>query len=155
MKLRCFDIAKIAVKVSFLVAVLTSTHSTSVFAGEDPSKEPACYELSFDGRYWPKNPDMVCQEIVKENANTPDLYKFTFWTNQSNGPQKVSTFLYNILSQTRNGHLTNRVFGVSNNSVFLHMRIYFEAQSFTDKVEYGTLSVGLNRFHYRSAALTR
>ncbi|HBE88799.1 MAG TPA: hypothetical protein DDW67_06625 [Elusimicrobia bacterium] len=116
----------------------------------------ACYELSHSLDAWSRTPDLICVDKNAGKARIKLLVK------EMGGSRLVGEFNLDLLRGARDAEFNQDVFGVANpsNSVFNALEISFNgnrvfAMDGGPWHEYGTLSVGNNRFFYRLSPLTK
>jgi hypothetical protein len=109
---------------------------------------PRCYQLSVDGEVFSRTPEVLCvDEDAGRGAATITLETGMIRTT-------IATFQLDLLERARCIECNADRFGILNpsNSIFNELSVKFDGQRTfgEDAGETGTLTIGVNEFHYRS-----
>lgn len=128
--------------ISFFIVVVSMTGLTAFSAEE-------CFQLSHSKDTWSKTPETMC---ISNKADSND-YTVTLKSGLLFNEVVVATFNLNLIERVKCLDCNQDLYGILNpsNSVFNSLSIQFDGQRdiFTMKEE-GTVSVGANKFYYRS-----
>ncbi len=134
-----------------MIAFLLTT--VSVFANE------SCYQVTSVKNSWSRTPELLCvNETAKENEFKNE-YKIILKSGMSSNQSIIASFNLSLTNRARCLDCNQDVYSVANpeNSSFNSLSIKFngyrkfnEDGAMEKSVESGVVSIGANKFYYRS-----
>lgn len=134
-------------KIVALVAISMGL-STAALAAQE-----TCYQVSADGIAWSRTPESICLTETGDRE-----YSISLKSGLSFAQQEIAKFNMTLLQQARCLDCNANVYGVANpsNSTFNALAIRFNGKiDVRTREEAGTVSIGQNKFYYRSYIYSR